>query len=666
MNLKISSKTFPFLKIAEKSASMLEDSSIVLAPNGTGKTTICKILLENNPEDMLAYSYDQGIQPTYRILEGKAKGFEISPTPKEFEEVQRQLEDLKLDLETQKKIGRLFKKTDLKNAPSIFSEAWDGGILDSLAPLKNEQRKNLEPLLSADGQDLIIALKKRGEICAIAEEERRHSAELLAKQDIASAYSMIDLGKHEHDIRKNGCPFCGGRGATGNVYEDMLKRQKELDIEKVAIFKECSFFKNIYDPTKILSLIDAAIVGLKSLSDEQFLTLLFTNGDADCEKKYEKEIAEYKNTEEKYKALVAKRDEKFNEMKEAYSFLSKGFSDKYIGCSLNLDEKKKIIKLTTKRAPGSYSEGEKHDMFASIMELTALGSSKPYLLVDDPLTELDAANEYKMVFRFIQMAKKKKVIIFTCNANLINIATKQCANQFKLFYLESHKDADENLECRLLPMEFGDQESGKPYLTLEKASLFDSETLWGKVAKMVADRAIAMLKTSEEANSKTPVSPFVNEVNKLLHYDSSFESEKYGISNESLVKYVEEFKAPEEVTFLDTMAHKIALLASLRVYVEKKLYEYNQGRIKAKHKDLELENEQLLSCKLLKVDNQKDYPVTDFYPNWDRKMLMRAKTMLNDNEHPYGLATPLFFAIAIGWDDYLLEINTLKWIFQRS
>lgn len=662
MNLNLTSPNYSYLSLSPNSDVLAQDKScIIFAPNGAGKTTIYKTLLENNPNEAMGFTYDVG-DPTYKRIEQKTKKILIDPTPVKYIEVHERLQALEKELAAKERIKKVYSTTrsDLPKLPNAFREAYNQNRLLEVSPLSEKQRASLRPLLSNQG-DLEKALKEKETLICLNEEQKEIEAQLLFQSDIARAFSLVDLRKHKEEIDEKGCPFCGRKDEPGKVYEDMLQRQKQLTVERIVRFKDYRFVNDIADPKELLSAIDETVATLAGLTDEQALTLYFTNGDQGQEKELQKKVEAFEILKTKEQELIAERDALFAAMKEAYSYVAEGFAESYPGCSASLGEN--VIEITTNRAPNTYSDGEKHEMYSRIIQLTMIGSNRPYLLVDDPLTELDAANEYKIFFRLAELAteKEKKVIIFTCNANLVNLATKQTGEKFNLYYLESRKTDEGNVEARLMKLDFGPIERGKPYLTLENFCPSD-ESVEANISKIVSERARLMLMKEKERSPEQKA--LLKEYSPLLHYDSPYSSNTLSITNGQIADFVTNFEINEEMNFRKMAETKIALVAAMRVFVERRLYEYDEARSqKGFKKVLETSpggKNKTLTQKIVAVDKATDYPPKDFFPNWNRKTLMQLKTMLNDGDHPFGLIQPLFFALSIGWDDYQRDLAKIK------
>lgn len=658
----------PYLIINRNDCSFGDSPQIIFAPNGAGKTTLYNILLSQNEQDTIPFTYDNG-EVTYKAVEGKKKNFVIDPTPSNYSDVLQRVAAIKKEItirENLKSSTKFSTKQSLTNngySDSLVEKMFDNGIFSSCSSLTTNQREQLQPLLHNQG-DLMLAIEKYPEFQHLENEEKEKEAFLMAHKDIGIAFGAISLEKHREEIEQNGCPFCGQNEEGVNVFNEMVRRQNQFNIERISLLKDFNCFKGLFDTEDVLETIDAIIDGVSSLTDEQIVTLLYTNGDQAKETELTDKINSYNADVAELQRLETLRNNAFSKMQSAYSYIKTGFETYYPGCSLALNTSGKTVEVSLPRYSSSYSEGEKHEMYATIRQLTALGSDKRIILVDDPLTDLDAANQYQSVFRFIDLAvhHNKVPVIFTCNAAFVNIATEQHANCFSLYYVDSNRKAT-NIEVSIIDLSFFGKipEQGKPYVTLANTNVPTPSSFAQTVLSVISNRTIYYLidETSRNAGMQT----YIDEASKMLHYHSPYHFASVHISNDDLFNYADSFTAfSANIDFGNLISEKVALLASMRVYIEKKLYEYDQQRILRGLPSC-LNGLNLTKEKIIKCDSVTDYPIGTMYANWDKKQLMRLKTALNDVDHPFSMVYPLHFAMSMNRDNIIAELNAIKLIF---
>lgn len=667
MKLNLLSDQTPFLKISPDSVSLDDVPTIIFAPNGAGKTTLFRNLVGNHADLAIPYIYDEDMSITYKKLEGKKAKFTINPAPANYEAAHQKCAALidKLSLEAQIKTVFGSVSNAKKFCPAIvpYSKSKGGGTIQAITILTNEQRVKLKPLLENPG-DVARALRDYSAISTLGEDEKRADAWLATHSDIVAAINYVHLDEHKEEIDKNGCPFCGGRGRSGNPYQDLKDTFSNLTAKKMLVFRDYAFLNGVFDAQKAAAMIDSVSEGLSTLSSEQVVSLCFTLGQSDKEAEIKKNIDELDSAREEEQKLSTIRDAKYGLMVEASEYTKKAFSRTYPGAELRFDDDEKTLTIVMPRSPASYSEGEKHDIYRTIMNLSAIGSTKEIVLIDDPLTEFDAANEYKAVFSFVRMVRdaKKKPIVFSCNATLVNLATKYDAKSFKLLYMDSRKTTD-GIEVCLIDLKLESQpKTGYPYLSLKNIKADSPASTAERIVNLVVERAVLA-----ENDGTLPGEAKIKEkeASSLLHYDSSFASDTFGLANDDLVDYVESFAAPKaDASFVEMAREKLALLASMRVYLEKQLFEYDLVRERNRLQKCLAEKKLTLFQKIDAADLPEDFPIRNMYPKWDRKALLEMKALLNDAEHPFGLIHPLHFALSISWDTLMEELNSLKTLFE--
>lgn len=389
-------------------------------------------------------------------------------------------------------------------------------------------------------------------------------------------------------------------------------------------------------------------------------------GDKTTEDQLSKALVEYNTASANIKKYIIDRDNAYNSMLSSESTIKKYFPILYPNSSIKFDTANKTIIVSTPRNMETYSEGEKHEMYSIIRELAIIGSDKELVIADDPLTDLDVANEYKNVFRFVKLANenKKKVIIFTCNPNFINIANEYHSSLFKRYYLTSHVNLTTgNLTMELLEMDLKPKKGA--YICLEQISDSSSHDISSAVVNLINERTKLDISGSNSNRS--------NSISKILHYDSpnSVSIDTVSISNDQLFTAIDLFTAlPTYTSFSSLAKDRVFYLASLRVYIEKKLYDYQQERIAKGLSDCfpkKSNGHYLTKDKIIEVEKLKNsndsFPIDLKYPKWNKSSLMCLKTMLNDNDHPYSQILPLTYALSISNDAFMLEIKNIKEMF---
>ncbi len=670
MNIIDSTNTAPFTYVVLPPTFEIKDEAqIIFAPNGIGKTTLFKILKSQNSGKCEIYTYDGTEEPTYKIVDGKKKKLEINPLPSNYTQA-KQIADENMELLSSKEImSSLFgsatlstikKKTTNQTTLDIASK----GMITNFVPLDATDRANLKYILNYPSE-LKKLLLAREELKALTDAQKSADLETLKLIDRKFIYKSYKIENHEDDIKKDGCPLCG-RNDT-KVYDDMLRIRKEVEDAKFNFFENYTFLLNIPENTSKLVAINQTIDAIIGLSDNKYFSLLKSEGNLTLENQLTKALTDYNKAKSDVARYISERDVAYNNMSSSKSTIEKYFPLLYPNSSVKFDNTNKTITISMPRNMETYSEGEKHEMYSTVRELTIIGSDKELVIADDPLTDLDVANEYKNVFRFVKLANEnhKKVIIFTCNPNLINIANEYHNSIFKRYYLISHVDLSTNsIGMDLIEMDFKDKKGA--YICLKQIYNLSLNDITSEVVNLLYERTNLDISGVNPARS--------DEISKILHYDNSC-SVTIGsslVSNDQLVDAIDRFVTlPSYSSFTTLAKERVFYLVALRVFIEKKLFDYQQERISRGLSDCfpmkrggghYLTKDKIIAVHSLKLSGDS-YPIDSKYPNWNKSSLMCLKTMLNDNDHPYSQILPLTYALSIGNDAFIQEIKNVKEIF---
>lgn len=652
--------SFAYIKLPDD-FSINDECQIIFAPNGTGKKTLFNILVKQNKDKCEIYTYDDAIEPTYKCIDGKKKKIEINPLSSEYSKEESNKKTEMIYLTVKDMINILFPnrtlrklKKELKDGNEILNTINDDCVCSFYAPLSNEERNKLKYILDYFN-DLKDIISKRTKLVELSKENKEANLNVLRLIDKQSLYVSYNIEDHKEEIEKDVCPICGRKDK--DVYKDILKIKKEIQSAKIDIFENYEFLKHLPKDIKSLDAIEEIIDVICALSDEKLLFLLLSQGSKAKEESIKESQIRYKIAVSNIKKYVDKRDEGYKGMVLSKKTIETCFPKIFPNTSINFDDENKIIVINTHRNMETYSEGEKHEMYSTIRELAIIGSDKNYVIADEPLTDLDVANEYKNVFRFVNLANehKKKIIIFTCNPNFINIANKYHCSLFKYYYLISNLKKDGYYNLKLLTMNLRNE--NKHYLSLKNV-------IGGNLIKKNT-QVVRLIKERNELEITKNKNDRYKELSELLHYNSKVKikvEDTYEISNDDLVSAIELFETlPEYSDFSELVRDRIFYLAALRVYIEKNLFDYNQDKLKHNLSSCFPKKNRIYSTKekIIKVDEKNGtYNVSDKYKNWNRYTLMCLKTLLNDNDHPYSQI--ISFAISIGNNAFENEIKMVK------
>jgi len=639
-----------------------DKSQIIFAANGLCKTTVCEAIRAAHANDIAYFSYENDNDVVFK---GKYNKCTIGCDSVSLKKSEETISGLEEKLDCRKAIGAVFgiskqKDSVLIDIPLIKDLYEKSEPIKSVVKLTKEQRDGLKPILESNN-GITLLIKHLSSFRSLASLE----SELNALKDAYIVPIQIALGdveQHKADIAERGCPLCGDK--RSDVYDRILAKIGDVAKEKDCLFFQFSGFTGIPNETKE-STINLALKAIKSLSNEQAVSLLFTNGVESTENEIIKNIADLTDEQTNLANLKKQRDDFYSSVSSNQEYVQSNLKRFYPGSNIEYDDKEKSVAIELPIKQTSYSSGEFHDIYSTVKFLSFEGSQKHILIVDDPLSSLDLANQYKMVFRFVRLASQdgKSVVIFTHNLDLINMANEQCPKIFEYKYVDVLKcdPSTNNRVLSLFPIETPD--GLKPVISLDK--------IRGKNASY--DPYLeCLMKRSEKT--------FKDISNKLFHYDGKFEdtftgekapdgsNPSYSVSNDYLVSLIDSFSELRAVSFFESVETKIMYICALRVWVEKQFWNFADAMPKEKGDNLKkkLADKGMLQKKielLYSEEFKSDFMLR--FPKCHRENLMSEKTLLNETMHCENQIHPFHYAMCISVSDLNSEISEVKSFFSK-
>lgn len=648
--------------------SLSDENQIILAPNGTGKTTLFHSLLTKLGANAVPFTYTENSEDL--SFSNGSSSISFTTQTKDLIDLQSQIDAMNQILFPTKILKDFFPDSTEKalktaNKDYIVFTKNIASLSDdnkkqylSYEPLTDQQRKALQPLFEKPS-DLGFVLEKEEMILTLAANKQSIADQILSEENY-SIFQRYDPKKHEEEIRKVGCPFCGTKDVEDPEaqFRRIVEKKAEADREEKAFFSNLSCISKIDNALEAQTQINLFVEALKSLTQKQKVTLLFTKGDFSKEEERRKCLTNYQDKMSRLSKLRDEQERLYSELSQEIDKLQSGMQFLYPGCILSTNDQTKTITISLGRKIETFSDGEKHRLYELIKVLNFSYGPNKYLLVDDPLTQLDIANQYAMVFDFIKRCakqKEKKIVIFTCNPRLITLAYSQDPSAFRYFYLESRKTKD-SVNLFIKPMDLSP--SGYDSI-LSLSSLRKSQDPLKPYIDIVRRRnAVANVVGTAEEEENYVQPDFMKCLfvfDHLLHYDGTFSFN--GLSNDFLVDAIDSFKSiQDDLSFSDSAVEKIGLLIGTRVWMEKQMFLYGlycRYRLKT---ELSLSGK-LLREKINEIDKQN--PV-DFFPAWNRSELLSKKVLLNDECHPYSQTAPFEFALSVSNQTIEFEIEAIK------
>ena len=355
-------------------------------------------------------------------------------------------------------------------------------------------------------------------------------------------------------------------------------------------------------------------------------------------------ISEISKKKRVLSGLTIKRDDKYNQIK-AYEKKFKKDVSRYLKideASIVFNDSAHEINIILDRDSQTYSTGERHILWFLVEIYSFLGSDCPVLVLDDPASSLDLPNLYKIAFEIIRNSSiiNKTLLIFTHSSDLINAINSQYPDKIDIYYLEEYKN---KIYCDEIK-----------YKGSSIANVIDTSHFSG-----MSPRIYESLKKRDFDGNTSPE-------HNVYHY-SPVESfsviDSTNLSNHILYKNIDTYAGIAKNDFYADSFQKVLLLLSLRVWIEKSLYDLIPSSDSQRQTDfLSAQN---LNKKLSIVSNLRgNYSVDLLVLNHiDKEEIVSKKVMLNQNSHFYSQVMPFAYAINLSLDDIDKEIKEIKKVF---
>ncbi|ATZ18974.1 hypothetical protein ESOMN_v1c05920 [Williamsoniiplasma somnilux] len=621
-------------KIDHDLETIISNNSIYYAPNGVGKSSICRAIKSKftNTVELLSYS-DQ--HESYFAYKEDSKEILISPQILKFNKLKEEnnelIENLKL-----KKYNTKFNKSNI---------------------IKENEFKNILIEDYLENKDIILLEKKEfDQIFEIfnwetvdKEKVGKYLFENLTKinninNNIIENKELLVLKFLEdydfgNSLNENNCPICGSENKRKKIIEkleDLLQKYNkelhflanEINIKYQNVEKLVNYYKN--NKWKVLSFI--------------VFNGLYEN---------QQEMKKNKDKYEKNKILM----EEIQKERSSYSdSIKKASKDLEIILSEIIGEnvfKSEIsdnnLKITLPRNVANFSTGEKNLMsiVARILNFK-FNLEIEYLVLDDPFTSYDISNRH-LIMKILKDTIEyfnhndidKKIIIFTHSFHILKeLNIKKVINNF---FCIDYKIFDERkiikLDSFFLKTNFRDE-------LIKDCKIFKFLIYGDKSA-----------------------------VNNFFHWNYDNEEDSYRdydqkrISPKNLIDYFENFDKNlfDEQLFFTNYKDKIKLLISIRVWIEYKIWSSLNDELKLKWNDL---NKKTIGNKIDFCEKNIDF-FKDIYPNLEKNLpnIFEKIHVLNSEKHIFEdfLIDELFlYSFALNTHYFIKLIENLQNAFSKK
>lgn len=465
-----------------------EGISVIYGPNGTGKTSLVKVL-SSEKGTKVKYTYDGkeytdgsqffviNDQNNRNIIQGETKDFLLGDDIKKEFELQEYIANEYNRLCTES-ISILKSNYSLSSSSSksidCFSE-WTS-IQNIIKDLMNNRTKG-----SKTGVDTyILELEKHTQITIPDYEQAKLDyiiSNLSEKNPLITEIETIDTSKLANNSQikeieenteaikilsrfsyKDQCIVCDSNGIDSeNLLNKKAKNKEEiiktLDAKTKKIVEKIIDNISEKDPFKIKDIMLGAIetgnlsdVLLLKESIKEYKNILANKVIKELVQLYKSSDIKIKN-EEYQKLINRKPDITEEDFLYIEQIISNNMSKKL---QIIRDDKKNIkIVLENKDFLGidreelPLSSGEQNFLSLTFEFLKAKNSDKPIIILDDPISSFDSIYKNKIAYAIVKILQNKKRVILTHNVDLLRLLDGQFKKCFRLF-LFNNTENEEN------------------------------------------------------------------------------------------------------------------------------------------------------------------------------------------------------------------------------
>lgn len=465
-----------------------EGISVIYGPNGTGKTSLVKVL-SSEKGTKVKYTYDGkeytdgsqffviNDQNNRNIIRGETKDFLLGDDIKKEFELQEYIANEYNRLCTES-ISILKSNYSVSSSSSksinCFSE-WTS-IQNIIKDLMNNRTKG-----SKTGVDTyIFELEKHTQITIPDYEQAKLDyiiSDLSEKNPLIDEIETIDTSKlannsHIKEIEENTeaikilsrfsykdqCIVCDSNGIDSeNLLNKKSKNKEEiiktLDAKTKKIVEKIIDNISEKDPFRIKDIMLGAIetgnlndVLLLKESIKEYKNIFANKVIKELVQLYKSSDIKIKN-EEYQKLINQKPDITEEDFLYIEQIISNNMSKKL---QIIRDDKKNIkIVLENKDFLGinreelPLSSGEQNFLSLTFEFLKAKNSDKPIIILDDPISSFDSIYKNKIAYAIVKILQNKKRVILTHNVDLLRLLDGQFKKCFKLF-LFNNTENEEN------------------------------------------------------------------------------------------------------------------------------------------------------------------------------------------------------------------------------
>lgn len=612
-------------------------NQIIWAPNGTGKTSIINTL--KTKELPITFS---NLETDNDQLKKNKKKLTIGLGIKDKIRLENENTDLLKSIGIKDQLKKYGISTQ-KNASEILPEfpRCTTDLEETFRTFNADDASTLCKQINKE--DIKFYLDNRLDINNL--NETKNEIQELKNNFIVKALESL---KHSLSETEYVCPVCN---QTSNepileIINDKLSSMNDINENLAA-----KYYK--VHPDYSLDEINKYLTNLTDITttDTALLSYIIGQGDLNQFKIIEEKKETFINNANAIKKLVKENEIFFQNLLKREKEITEIFQSRF-NAEVNFNKNERRLEIIFSRNIDTYSTGELNLMVTLVKINEFLASDNSTMVFDDPLTSLDTANQYLIIFELCKLADSteypnKSITIFTHNMNCISIAESQCDRRFKYYCME--------------------QLSGKLIFNQINSDFFKTVNETCKQEKLVVPGSLCAESITIYCKNKSLVKDFLPYIDLILKREEENDSNAHNIfhwrgeqiypdsqlSNSHLVESIDNFKSSSILThsFEERTIQKIYLFIALRVWVEKQLYDNYPELFKTNNEQYKLG--QMIG----KIFNQGPWKGPK---EISKEYLMSKKTMLNQSSHFKAQSAPFDFVINLSIDDVRREIEDIK------
>lgn len=608
-----------------------DKTKIIYGFNGIGKSSFTNCLRAYNKTENLFFLDYETIDSQYN-----STSIRISPLIYEIEKITKEIDDAEgtIDFASLSKKQGLVKKDTTKGPAFLKDYVKSLKTKERSAKIKvgnMDYKEFLGKHSDSNPQDFFKIVNSLESVATSSKELENYKKDKFR--------NLLEKLK-EHIVDNNKCPVC----------DSFVLNINSVIEKKITLLEKCkSSLVNLMEENGIPhdeKTIDDYLRLYNELSSDSNLL----NDYIICGNDYTKHVeiaSTIENISKKNTTLrtyASKKKEKYNQIK-LYENRFKADVARYLKIkesSVCFDDPANEITISLGRDPRTYSTGERHILWFLVEIYSFLGSDSSTMVLDDPASSLDLVNLYKIAFEIVKRASSddKYLVVFTHSSDLVNAINLQSSNKFDFYYLEEHNGTI-----------FLDEINYKGKGT--------SNVIDTKHFERMNPNIFDSLKKRDYQGHGSPE-------HAVYHY--SLEEHKSlvdpdNLSNYSLINLIDTFSSFDKEDFYINSFNKVLYLLSLRVWLEKAMYNLIPSEDKNRQKDY-LEKD-TLHQKINVIANSKGAYTSNLFSEnkIDKEDIICKKVMLNQNAHYYSQIMPFAYGINLSLDDIEIEIKQIKELF---